>query len=159
MPWNELNTEESLSELNHTLPWVENEFLWESPRLGNWRSPSTSAINKTMGMESLMSNAEAMSEETCDQCISDIFQGCSVTDECVELFMEKMYSRYSLTHQLFYFHFAEKVRTNTKLSLRNDSCLKCVEAVKPNLYIFTPNFTLHLEKLFQWRTLHKEVGW
>lgn len=85
--------------------------LWESPRIGEWRSHFEPNMVLLSGetIESIRLKGELMSEETWDNCIADIFQECTVTDDCGVLFMDNIGTLYSLTHQIFYHHFAKKV--------------------------------------------------
>jgi len=97
--------------LNEGLYWVDDALLWESPDSGKWMSEkgaNISVTNSTTEMESMETQEENMSEATSDKCTSGIFQRCSVTDECAKFFMENLYSKYSLTHQLFFFLFAKQ---------------------------------------------------
>ncbi|XP_037024565.1 UPF0764 protein C16orf89 homolog [Bradysia coprophila] len=92
------------------LYWVNDTELWDSPRIGNWRSDfeSKMILLSSETIDSILSKGLLMSEETWDNCIADVFEECAVTDDCAELFMEKIGSLYPLTHQIFYHYFAQK---------------------------------------------------
>ncbi len=100
-----------LVDLMDNLYWVNDTTLWESPNVGNWRSanePNLILLSNTT-IEAIASRGELMDALIWNRCTGDIFQECRLTDECAEMFVGKLGSQYSLTHQIFYFHFAKKV--------------------------------------------------
>lgn len=99
-----------ITEFVQNLYWVNNASLWESPGIGNWQSENEADLilvgNTTM--ETILAEEELMNEEITDKCTADIFQKCNATDECAKSFTV-IGSKYSLTHQVFYFLFAKMV--------------------------------------------------